>query len=66
MSEKHTVGSADNASGTGMKPLPEPVRMSADQSYLGFTADQMREYATKHAQAHNAKLEAQVERMRGR
>jgi len=31
---------------------------------LDYTADDMREYAAIHAQAHNAKLEAQVERMR--
>ena len=27
--------------------LPEPVRTSSDQAYLGFTADQMREYARR-------------------
>ena len=29
----------------GLPELPEPVRMSSDQAYLGFTADQMRQYA---------------------
>ena len=28
-----------------LPPLPDAVRMSSDQSYLGYTADQMRDYA---------------------
>ncbi len=27
-----------------LPPLPEPVRTSSDQAYLGFTADQMQAY----------------------
>lgn len=39
-----TLGGAAVADGV-LPPLPDPVRMSSDQSYLGFTADQMLAYA---------------------
>jgi len=77
MSEKHTAGhdplhmTTDNASGAGMEfpPLPESDQ-DGDKTTdfrgrsLDYTADDMQEYAAIHAQAHNAKLEAQVERLR--
>lgn len=34
-----------------LPPLPEPVRTSSDQAYLGYTADQMREYGRACARA---------------
>lgn len=34
-----------------LPPLPEPVRTSSDQAYLGYTADQTREYGRACARA---------------
>ena len=43
-----------------LPPLPEPVRTSSDQAYLGYTADQMREYGRACARAAYAKAEAEL------
>lgn len=58
----------DNASGAGMEfpSLPTPcaqIGKFLDDCTDVFDAVQMRDFSAKHAQAHNAKLEAQVERL---
>lgn len=42
---------AQGALPDALPELPKPVRMSSDQSYLGYSADQMHAYAKQYAAA---------------